>query len=101
MPSPPAPLWRRAFNTLERAVGPPLERGATSSEFAVGLAVVRRLRRGAARRIDAAASYALHQVALPSHADVRCIQRQLAGVEREVAAMRRDLEARLDRKATP
>jgi hypothetical protein len=91
------PLWRRAFDTLERAAGPPLERGTTSSQLARGMTVARRLRRGTARRLDAAASYALHQVALPSHADIRRLQRQLAGVERELGAIRRDL----DSKPTP
>jgi hypothetical protein len=61
------------------------------------MTVARRLRRGTARRLDAAASYALHQVALPSHADIRRVQRQLAGVERELGAIRRDL----DSKPTP
>lgn len=64
----------------------------TSSEFALSVAVARRLRRAAARRGDAAASWALHQVALPSHADLRRVQRQLAGVERELGALRRDLD---------
>src|ERR1700754_5012283 len=88
------PLWRRTFDKLERAAGPPLERGTTSSQFALGISVARRLRRGTARRLDAAASYALHQVALPSHADIRRLQRQLAGVERELGALRRDLDGR-------
>jgi hypothetical protein len=87
------PLWRRAFDTVERAVGSPLERGTTSSQFALGIAVARRLRRGTASRIDAAASYALHHVALPSHADIRRLQRHLASVERELGAIRRDLDA--------
>jgi hypothetical protein len=101
MASQTSPQWRRAFNTLERAIGSPLERGTTSSQFALGISVARRLRRGTARRLDAAASYALHQIALPSHADMRRLQRQLAGVERELGAIRRDLDARFDRDATP
>ena len=101
MASQTSPQWRRAFNTLERAIGSPLERGTTSSQFALGISVARRLRRGAARRLDAAASYTLHQIALPSHADMRRLQRQLAGVERELAAIRRDLDTQFDRDAAP
>jgi hypothetical protein len=94
MPPKATPLWRRAFDTLERAAGSPLERGFTSSEFAMTLAAARRLRRAAARNADAVASCALHQLALPSHADIRGLRRQLAHVERELGALRRDLDSR-------
>lgn len=95
------PLWRRAFDTLERAVGSPLERGTSASEFAMTLAIARRLRRGAARRADAAASWVLHQAALPSHADIRRLRRQLSAVERELGALRRDLDDRRPARKRP
>jgi hypothetical protein len=102
MPREPAPLWRKAFDVVERAVASPLERGTNSSEFAVTLAVARRLQRGVARRADAVASWAWHQVALPSAADVRRLQRQVAAVERELGALRRDLDTeRRERRETP
>ena len=88
--------WRRLFDTVERAVGPPLERGATSSEFATGAAVVGRLRRSVGRRVDAAGSWALHQLSLPSHRDVRALRRQLTKVERELSALRRELDSHPD-----
>ena len=53
----------------------------------------RRLRRAVARTADAAASCALHQLALPSHADVRGLRRQLARIERELGSLRRDLDS--------
>lgn len=89
-----SPAWRRAFDTVERAVAGPLERGSMSSEFAVGTAAAGRLRRSVGRRIDAAGSWALHQLALPSRRDVRGLQRQLANVERELGALRRQLDQR-------
>lgn len=92
MTSPAPPSWRQAFDAVERRVAAPLERGTTSSEFAAGAALVGRLRRAVGRRLDAAGSWALHQVALPSHADVRRLQRQLASVERELGALRRELD---------
>jgi hypothetical protein len=92
MPREASPLWRRAFDTVERAVGPPLERGMTSSEFARSVALARRLRRAVGRGVDSAGSWALHQVALPSHEDVRRLRRQLARVERELGALRRELD---------
>jgi hypothetical protein len=102
MPADPPPLWRRAFDAAERRIGPPLERGATSSEFAVTLAIAQRVRRGIARRTGAVASWAWHQAALPSAADVRRVQRQLAAIERELGALRRDLDAeRRQRRRRP
>lgn len=92
MTSPTPPSWRRAFDAVERMVAEPLERGTTSPEFATGAALVGRLRRTVGRRVDAVGSWALHQVALPSHADVRRLQRQLASVERELGALRRELD---------
>jgi len=89
-PAPPA--WRRAFDTIERAVGEPLEQGLTSSEFARGVGIARKLRRGVARRADAAASWALHRVALPSHRDVRRMERQLMNLERQIGALQRELD---------
>lgn len=94
MTSPASPSWRRAFDAVERRVASPLERSTTSSEFAAGAALVSRLRRSVGRRVDAVGSWALHQVALPSHADVRRLQRQLTSVERELGALRRDLDRR-------
>ena len=95
--SPDAPVaWRRFFDTVERGVGPPLERGATSSQFATGASIVGQLRRSVGRGMDAAGSWALHQLAMPSHADVRALQRQLAKVERELGALRRDLDKQPD-----
>lgn len=94
MSSAEPPLWRRAFDSVESAVGPPLERSTTSSEFAAGAALLAQLRRGVGRRVDAVGSWALHLVSLPSHADLRRVHRQLAAVERELGALRRDLDRR-------
>jgi hypothetical protein len=61
--------------------------------------MAQRVRRGIGRRTGAVASWAWHQVALPSAADVRGLQRQLAAVERELGALRRDLDTvRRDRR---
>lgn len=94
MPPASSPAWRRAFDTVERAVAGPLERGTMSSEFVMGAAAAGRLRRSIGRRIDGAGSWALHQLALPSRRDVRGLQRQLANVERELGALRRQLDQR-------
>jgi hypothetical protein len=95
-------VWRRAFDAVERAIGSPLERGTSSSEFALTLAVARRVRRSIRRRTGAVGSWAWHQVALPSAADVRRLQRQLAAIERELGALRRDLDAeRRQRRRVP
>jgi hypothetical protein len=85
-------LLRTAVDTVEPAIGRPLERLTASREFAVTIAVARRLRRSLGQRVDAVASRTLHQAALPSHADVRRLQRQLAAIERQVSALQRELD---------
>jgi hypothetical protein len=93
-----SPLWRRAFDRAEQAVGRPLEAATNSVEFFTSLLVAGRARRAVARRTDAVASWALHQARLPSTTDVRALQRQLAALQREVGALRREL-SRLEAEA--
>jgi hypothetical protein len=85
-------LLRSAVDIVEPAVGRPLERVTASTEFAVTIGAARRWRRSVGHRVDAAASWALHQAGLPSYADMRRMQRQLATVERQLSAVRRELD---------
>jgi hypothetical protein len=86
-----SPLWRRAFDRAEKAVGGPLEAATNSSEFFVSLALAGRVRRAVGHRTDALASWALHQARLPSTTDVRALQLQLAALQREISGLRREL----------
>jgi hypothetical protein len=85
------PAWRRAFNGVERRVGPQLAAVTNSSDFQIAAQTLRRARRAIARPVDGLASRGLHLVGLPSHADVRDLRRQLGEIQREMLALRRDL----------
>jgi hypothetical protein len=85
---------RSVFDRTERLIGGPLEAGTDSTEFRSALIIATRLRRGVGRRVDSVGSALLHQLSLPSHADVRALRRQIGGLERELAALRRELDER-------
>jgi hypothetical protein len=85
------PAWRRAFDGVERRVGPQLAAVTNSSDFHTATQMLRRARRAIAGPVDSLASWGLHLVGLPSHADVRELRRQLGEIQREILALRRDL----------
>jgi hypothetical protein len=99
-PGPPA--WRQAFNQAEGFVGRPLESLTNSPEAATVAVVADRLRRRAFRQIDALASWGIHQLHLPSHRDLRMLQRQLGSVQRQLSEVQAQLhEARGSGGETP
>jgi hypothetical protein len=88
-PEPPA--WRQAFNRAETIVGRPLESMTNSPETAAIAVVADRLKRRAFRQIDALASWGIHQLHLPSHRDLRMLQRQLSAVQRQLSDVQTQL----------
>lgn len=90
MPPTDSPLWRRAFDGVERRVGQPLASATSSSDFQSAVVKVQRLRRTAVKPVHAVAGMALHLVGLPSNTEVRHLRRELNEVQREVSALRRD-----------
>lgn len=85
-----SPLWRRAFDDVERRVGQPLASATSSSEFQAAVLRARRLRKAAAKPVHSVAGMALHLVGLPSNTEVRHLRRELNEVQREMSALRRD-----------
>jgi hypothetical protein len=88
-PQPPA--WRQAFNRAETLVGRPLESMTNSPQSAAIAVVTDRLKRQAFRQIDALASWGIHQLHLPSHRDLRMLQRQLSAVQRQLSDVQTQL----------
>jgi hypothetical protein len=86
-----SPGWRKAFDRVEGALGPPLESAANAPQFHSLLVIGRRAQRAVGRRVDGAASWALHQAGLPSWRDVRSLRRQIGSLQQEVGALRREL----------
>jgi polyhydroxyalkanoate synthesis regulator phasin len=82
------PLWRRAFDEVDRRVSGPVEAGAHSDLFGDLVAVQWKLARRAQREVEKRTRRVLHAVNLPTATDVRLLSEQLAALQRQL----RDLE---------
>lgn len=98
MAVPKSPLWKRAFNDVERRVSGPLSSVTSSTEFQSTAMRVGRVRRAVVSPVHAVAGFGLHLVGLPSKSEVRELRRELHDVQREVLSLRRD-EAQGEREA--
>jgi hypothetical protein len=96
-----SPLWRRAFDDVERRVGRPLASATSSSEFQAATLKLRRARRAVVKPVQSVAGFGLHLVGLPSNSEVRELRRELSAAQREISAMRRDqVQAERDQQAS-
>ena len=87
------PLWRRAFDTVERGIGAPLEAIVRSDLYFDSLAVATRVRKGAGAHIERMSRRGLHLVNLPAGSDMRRLNDQLARLDRRVLALSKQIEA--------
>lgn len=85
-------MWRRAFDTAERTVGPRLEELVQTEQFAEAVGVASRLREELDRRAQRASRRAWHLWNLPAATDVNRILERMGVLERQV----RDLSKRLE-----
>lgn len=92
------PLWRRAFDAAERAVGVPLETVVSTDMFADGLAVAAHLRRRVVRGLEDVTARGLHLWNLPTHSDLRRVSQQVQRLERDLRELSR-LAAEAERLA--
>jgi hypothetical protein len=86
-----SPGWRKAFDGVERLLGEPLESATNSPDVQSALVTAGQLRRAVTSPVGRLASWGLHLVGLPSHADVLALRRQLNEVQREVSSLHREL----------
>jgi hypothetical protein len=91
MPAEP-PLWRRAFNRGERAVGRPLENAVASRAFNDVFVLTFRVQGGAYRLFQRQSRAVLHLWNLPTYADVTRLHRQVGALRAEI----QDLSMRLE-----
>lgn len=84
------PLWRRAFDTVDRRIATPVEAATRSDVFGDALTLAWRLRGRAQRELERRTRSALHLVNLPAATDVQRLSEQVAALRREV----RELEER-------
>ena len=78
------PLWRSAFDAVERPVGNRLEQLVQTGTFADVAGLVIRTRAELGRRVERASRHALHRVNLPAASDVAELRRQVASLERSL-----------------
>jgi hypothetical protein len=97
-----SPVWRRAFNSVERRVSRPLGSTTGSTNFQVAARKVHSATQAIVRPIEDVATWGLHLAGLPSRSEVRDLRRQVGQMQREMMAMRRELtDGGSDQQAAP
>ena len=92
------PLFWRAFDAAERAVGPRLEEAVRSGPFLDALGVAARVQARARRDVERRSRRLWHLVNLPAASDVAHLRRQVAQLDRELRRVTAALE-RVDGEA--
>ena len=88
----PTPLWRRAFDAVEKPIAERLEPMVQTEQFADAVAVVQRLQGRLQRAVERRMRQYLDFWNLPVGGDIKQLQEQIASLERRV----RDLSKRLE-----
>jgi len=78
------PLWRQAFDAVDRRVSGPVEAGARSDAFTDVLTVGWRISRRMQREVERRTRRVLHMANLPTATDVRRLSEQVSAVQREL-----------------
>ena len=95
------PLFWKAFDVAERAVGPRLEEAVRSGAFLDALGVAARVQARVRRDVEKRSRGLLHLVNLPAASDVAHLRRQIAQLDRDLrrltAAVERVEEEHVDR----
>ncbi len=84
MAKPTPPLWRRAFDQGERAVGRPLEQAVQTRAFADAVALSVRVQRSLERAYERNSRTVLHFWNLPARTDVQRLNRQVGDLRNEI-----------------
>jgi hypothetical protein len=85
-------LPRKAFDAVEGPVTKVAEAAVRNDAFMDALALTWKVQRRAARRAEAGASACLRLWGLPTHRDLVRVANQVAGLQREVRELRREVE---------
>ena len=84
------PLWRQAFDAVDRRVSGPVEAGARSDAFTDVVTLGWRLSRRMQSEVERRTRHVLHLANLPTATDVRRLSEQVSALQRQV----RELEDR-------
>ncbi|TFV52391.1 hypothetical protein [Blastococcus sp. TF02A-35] len=94
------PLWRQAYDAVDRAVTPRAEHLVRTPGFALGVALLRRATTVARSSAQDLTARAWHLVNLPAGSDVHRLRAQVGALDREVRRLTVALEAER-RRALP
>jgi hypothetical protein len=86
------PVWLRAFNAVEGAVGPRVEEFVHGETFSTSLVLVQKVKRGVKGQVERRTRQVWHLVNLPAGTDVRRLRGQVGDLDHEVRALRSTLE---------
>ena len=87
-----APLWRQAYDAVERAVTPRAEELVRTPGFSLGVALARRATTVARSTARDLTTRAWHLVNLPAGSDVHRLRAQVGALDREVRRLTVALE---------
>jgi hypothetical protein len=88
---PATPQWRRGFDLVEREAARKIAEVSASDAFAIAFGLTRRVRRQIAGQTERTSRHLLHVLNLPAGSDVTRLLGQIASLEREVRALRRQV----------
>ena len=86
------PLWLKLVLRLERTVGAPVETVLHSDAYFDVLAELGRTRRRLIDATEGVSKRVLHLANLPAGTDIRRVREQLAGVERRLIELSKELD---------
>jgi hypothetical protein len=86
------PLWLRAVYRLERLVGERVEAAVHSDAYFDLVTIGQRRQRQARELAEGMSRRALHLLNLPAGSDVRRLREQLAGIDRRLSRIAKELE---------
>jgi hypothetical protein len=85
--------WRKAFDAVERPVSEATEALLETAPAMDVIAIAWKLQRSAARRVESGVGAGLRLVGAPTRGELVEIVNQVAGLQRELRALRRDIES--------
>lgn len=86
------PMWRRAFDAVDRTVSPQLEQMVRTEQFADAAAAFAHLQGQLQRRTERVLRRSLHFWNLPAGSDIKRMSEQVASLERRVRDLSKQLE---------
>jgi hypothetical protein len=90
----PPPLWRLAFDAIERPIGAASETWVQTDVFMDALATTWKVQRRVAKQMHRGLGLWLGLWDMPQRSDVTALVTQVASLERQVRQMARELERR-------